>query len=99
MPVKSNTVDPSAHLSEEAIRQRAYMIWEADGRQHGRDDHYWGLAQAEAAQQLAAATATKVAKATKAKPANDAPAAVKKTKAVKATVKAGTAKKPAKTPA
>ncbi|MFM0326370.1 DUF2934 domain-containing protein [Caballeronia glebae] len=27
--------------SEESIRFRAYLLWEADGRQHGRDDHYW----------------------------------------------------------
>src|SRR5579863_9521259 len=27
--------------SEESIRFRAYILWEADGRQHGRDDHYW----------------------------------------------------------
>jgi hypothetical protein len=31
----------NAALSEESIRVRAYLLWEVDGRQHGRDDHYW----------------------------------------------------------
>lgn len=26
---------------EEAIRMRAYLMWEADGRPHGLADHYW----------------------------------------------------------
>lgn len=28
-------------LSADEIRVRAYLLWEAEGRQHGRDDHYW----------------------------------------------------------
>jgi hypothetical protein len=28
-------------LSAEEIRVRAYLLWEAEGRQQGRDDHYW----------------------------------------------------------
>jgi hypothetical protein len=28
-------------LPEEHVRARAYAIWEADGRQHGRSDEYW----------------------------------------------------------
>jgi hypothetical protein len=38
----------NAAPSEERIRVRAYLLWEADGRQHGRDDHYWD----EAVEQL-----------------------------------------------
>lgn len=49
--------------SEDAIRTRAYLMWEADGRPDGRAEHYWGLAAAEmtafaaAAPQRAAASA------------------------------------------
>jgi hypothetical protein len=35
-------------FGEDAVRTRAYLMWEADGRPWGRDDHYWGLALAEA---------------------------------------------------
>lgn len=31
---------------EAAIRHRAYLLWEADGRPEGRAEHYWQLAQA-----------------------------------------------------
>jgi hypothetical protein len=27
--------------SEDAIRQKAYLLWEADGRPHGHDQEYW----------------------------------------------------------
>jgi Protein of unknown function (DUF2934) len=30
---------------EDAIRRRAYALWEADGRPHGRDDEYWHRAE------------------------------------------------------
>lgn len=32
---------------EEAIRRRAYALWEADGRPEGRDDDYWHRAERE----------------------------------------------------
>jgi len=32
---------------EEAIRRRAYELWEADGRPHGRGDEYWHRAEEE----------------------------------------------------
>lgn len=32
---------------EERIRQRAYEIWERDGRPHGRDAEHWQQAAAE----------------------------------------------------
>jgi hypothetical protein len=30
---------------EQQIRERAFHLWEADGRPHGRADHYWFSAQ------------------------------------------------------
>jgi hypothetical protein len=76
-------------FDENAVRTRAYLLWEADGRPFGRDDHYWGLALAEAT-----APATKPRRAA-------ASAAVSEKKARPAS-KAKTAKaaaKPAKTKA
>ncbi|WP_244173661.1 DUF2934 domain-containing protein [Caballeronia temeraria] len=34
-------------LSEDVIRHRAYLLWEADGRPEGRDEHYWHLASSQ----------------------------------------------------
>lgn len=48
MPGKSRPADTAAIVSDDAIRQRAYFMWEADGRPEGRGDHYWHLAQEEA---------------------------------------------------
>jgi hypothetical protein len=31
-------------IAEEAIRVRAYLLWESEGRLHGRDIHYWSEA-------------------------------------------------------
>jgi hypothetical protein len=45
MPSKSTTTT----FSEDAVRTQAYLLWEADGRPFGRDEHYWGLALAETA--------------------------------------------------
>ena len=39
MPTKSKSAP--APLNEDAIRQRAYLMWEADGRPEGLADHYW----------------------------------------------------------
>lgn len=39
---------------EEQIRQRAYELWEADGRPHGADQTYWFRAVAELASRTAA---------------------------------------------
>ncbi|MCE4574996.1 DUF2934 domain-containing protein [Caballeronia sp. CLC5] len=33
--------------TEESIRERAYYLWEADGRPEGRDEHYWHLASSQ----------------------------------------------------
>src|SRR5262245_16095472 len=32
---------------EDAIRRRAYALWEADGRPDGRNDEYWHRAESE----------------------------------------------------
>ncbi len=37
--------DP-ATMSDDAIRQRAYLMWEADGRPEGMAEHYWMRAAA-----------------------------------------------------
>lgn len=44
MPKKSKSTSPDTDL-EDPIRQRAYQLWEADGRPEGRAEHYWQLAQ------------------------------------------------------
>jgi hypothetical protein len=36
-----------AQPSDEQIRVRAYYLWEADGRPHGRDWEYWVKAKEE----------------------------------------------------
>jgi hypothetical protein len=36
---------------ETSIRERAYALWERDGRAPGRDEHYWRLAEQELAVQ------------------------------------------------
>ena len=88
MPAKSKPADSASLVSEDAIRQRAYFMWEADGRPDGAHEHYWNRAHAEATRAFVEATSNGVAKATKGKTANAAPAAVKATKATKEKVKA-----------
>ncbi|WP_272913260.1 DUF2934 domain-containing protein [Methylobacterium sp. SyP6R] len=34
-----------------SIRERAYALWERDGRAPGRDEHYWRMAEQELAEQ------------------------------------------------
>ena len=41
---------------EERIRQRAYELWEADGRPHGRADEHWARARALVASEAENAT-------------------------------------------
>jgi hypothetical protein len=36
------TVDPER---EHRVRERAYLLWEADGKPHGRDVEYWERAR------------------------------------------------------
>jgi hypothetical protein len=33
--------------SDDVIRTRAYLLWEADGGPFGQDAHYWNLASSE----------------------------------------------------
>lgn len=86
MPNKSTSAPA---LNDDAIRTRAYLLWEADGRPFGRDDHYWGLAQAEA---VSAASVKPKRAAAVAKPAPEKKAKVTAKAAVKAAVKKVAAK-------
>ena len=45
-------------VSEDQIRQKAYELWEADGRPEGRDEDYW-FRSAHALQHLEAAKPSK----------------------------------------
>ena len=97
MPGKSKPTDTSALISDDAIRQRAYFLWEADGRPDGRGEHYWQLAHEEATRALVEETATRTAKASKGKNPLEMPAEVKAgQKANKAKVKEGENKPPKK---
>ncbi len=103
MPAKTNSADSAQMVSEDAIRQRAYFMWEADGRPDGKHDHYWSLAHQEATRAFAEATANGVAKAGKGKSPGAIPAAVKskppkEAKPVKAKAEAKPAKKAATKP-
>jgi hypothetical protein len=97
MPGKSRPADTAAIVSDDAIRQRAYYLWEADGRPDGRGDHYWHLAHEEATRALVAETATRTARATRGKNPSEAPAEVKAgQKAAKSKVKVKVAEETAK---
>ena len=84
------------------MRERAYHLWEADGRPDGRGDHYWHLAHEEATRALVAETGTRTARATKGKNPSEPTAEVKAgQKASKSKVKvkvAEEATKPNKSP-
>lgn len=65
---KAKSISPP--LSDDAIRHRAYLLWEADGRPDGMADHYW-IKASEVAPDVSAkprvkATASKTAVAMKA---------------------------------
>ena len=53
------------HANDEAIRDRAYQIWEREGRPHGRDRDHW----LQAAWELSGEEAKAAALSKKAKPA------------------------------
>jgi hypothetical protein len=97
MPGKSKAADHAAHLSEDALRQRAYFLWENDGRPDGRGDHYWQLAHDEAHKAMVEDTASRTARITNGKNPSEMPPEVKAAaKSSKATVKAAEQGKPAK---
>lgn len=74
---KSNTADTTSGPTDDALRQRAYYLWEADGRPDGQSDHYWHLAHAEATQAMIEKTADAVARVSRGKNPLDPPPAVK----------------------
>jgi hypothetical protein len=80
--------------SDDAVRTRAYLMWEADGKPFGNDGHYWGLALAE----LSAAAKPKRAAASSKAPEKKAKVIAKKTatKVAAATKRANAAAKSAK---
>jgi hypothetical protein len=39
----------SGYWHEQRVRERAYQIWESEGRPEGKSDEYWRRAQAEIA--------------------------------------------------
>ena len=53
------------HPNDEAIRDRAYQIWEREGRPHGRDRDHW----LQAAWEISGEEAKAAALSEKAKPA------------------------------
>jgi len=62
-------------ITEQQIRERAFHLWEADGRPHGRADHYWLSAERE----LQSITAPAPKKRTPAKKAEGSEAAPPRT--------------------
>ncbi len=92
MPGKSTDTDRI--VSDDAIRQRAYFMWEADGRPEGRNDHYWHLAHAEATRALVEETTARTARAAKGRNPSTMPPEVK----ARAKGKKSEAKAPRKEP-
>ena len=94
MPSKAKPT-PAAP-SEDAIRQRAYLMWEADGKPDGMSDHYWHRASEqpdESARSKVKATVAKAAAALKgANPAETKPSKALKAKAAASKPKAAAAK-------
>ena len=89
MPSKSQHLPTTP--ADDAIRTRAYLMWEADGRPDGLSEHYWGLATASltgdvtpgpkrAAAKAAAPASKSKAKPKVQKPAKDGPVAKGKKK-------------------
>lgn len=79
-------------ISEQAIRERAYNIWEREGRPHGRDFEHWVRAQVELTAETMA-TDRRTAAPSRPRPANAKVTAAKASRP--AAARAGRAKKPA----
>lgn len=45
----------SGYWHEQRVRERAYQIWEGEGRPEGKSDEHWRRAQAEIAAEESAA--------------------------------------------
>ena len=45
LEIASEVVDNEATALADRIRQRAYLLWEGEGRQEGRADKYWHRAR------------------------------------------------------
>jgi hypothetical protein len=45
-------ISMSALTTHEQIKDRAYALWEADGRPEGRDKHYWESAERQLSEEL-----------------------------------------------
>lgn len=89
--VPSKAKPTPAAPSEDAIRQRAYLMWEADGKPDGMSDHYWHRASQapdESAKSKVKATAAKAAAALK----GGNPAETRPTKATASKLKVAAAK-------
>jgi hypothetical protein len=69
---------------EKAIRERAYHIWEEEGRPHGRDREHWERASREIEAEAKKRRPRKTTIAAKAKPAGKAKAKSAKAAPVKA---------------
>lgn len=41
----SNPLDDTDETRQQHIRERAYHLWEADGRPHGREEEFWERAR------------------------------------------------------
>ncbi|SIQ12291.1 Protein of unknown function [Rhizobium sp. RU35A] len=89
--------------SHEWIRNRAYALWEEEGRPHGKDAEHWTRACEEFETQASTTAKPAVTRAKKVgSPAQSAPTTEATPKSVKATsakTKVPTAKAAAKTPA
>lgn len=101
MPNKSKSTQIG--LSDEAIRHRAYLMWEADGRPDGMAEHYWMKASEITEEPTPPIAKAKIAKAEKSPKAAKAakPEVTKskvKTAAAKLAAPAVKAKAAAKTP-
>ena len=83
--------------NEDRIRQRAYQIWEQEGRPHGNDLKHWMQAFQEIAES-AGAKAPRTKKAAAPKSAGAAKPKAASSKAAKAKPAAGAQSAPATTP-
>ncbi len=45
LEIASEVVDSEPAALADRIRQRAYLLWEGEGRQEGRADKYWHRAR------------------------------------------------------